>query len=465
MSVAQAEPVRGRWLAEVAATLVLAWPMIVTNLAQAALTAVDVLMTGWIGAKTLAAGALGANLYFALYVFGMGVVIATTPMVARELGRRRNSVRDIRRTVRQGFWSAVIAVIPIWLLLGHAEAVFLLLGQQQDLARMAGDYVFALMWGILPMFGFMVLRSFMAALERPYAALVLGVLAVPLNAGLNWVLMFGKLGFPALGLVGAGIASSIAALFLFIGMAVVVTRDRRLRRYHVFGRFWRPDWSRLAAFWKLGLPIGVMLALEVTVFNAATFLMGLISEESIAAHAIAIQVASLTFMVPLGLSQAVTVRVGHAFGRGDREGALRAGWTAFAMAVAFMGAMAVLILAVPGPLVAAFLDVTDPENAATAALAMSFLVWAALFQVFDGAQAVAAGMLRGLHDTRVPLGIAAFGYWVIGFGVGILLAFGQGWEGVGIWAGLASALLVVATLLVARWTRMTAPRRWSVVPA
>jgi len=240
---------------------------------------------------------------------------------------------------------------------------------------------------------------------------------------------------------------------MFLAMVVVVTRHPRFRRYHLFGRFWRPDWVRFREVWRLGLPIAVTLTLEIAVFNTAVFLMGLIGADSVAAHAIALQLAALTFMVPLGLSQAATVRVGLAFGRRDRDGIARAGWTAFVLSVSFMALMALTMLTFPAQLVALFLNPTDPANAAVIPLAISFLFVAALFQIFDGAQAVGAGMLRGLQDTKVPMAYAAIGYWAIGLTVGVWLAFGLGWKGVGIWTGLATGLAIVAALMIARWLR------------
>jgi MATE family multidrug resistance protein len=189
------------------------------------------------------------------------------------------------------------------------------------------------------------------------------------------------------------------------------------------------------------------------VFNAAVFLMGLIGAPSLAAHQIAIQIASLSFMVPMGLAQAVTVRVGLAYGARDQSGIARAGWTSFVMATGFMALMALMMWIMPHTLVGIFLDVADPANAAVIPLAIAFLGVAALFQIVDGAQAVGAGMLRGLHDTTVPMVFALFGYWVAGIGTAVGLGFGLGWDGVGIWTGLASGLAVVSVLMLVRWTR------------
>ena len=444
---------RPLWRAEIRATLLLAFPLVLTNLTQALIHATDVVLLGWAGPRTLAAGSLGVNLFMAFLIFGMGLVTATAPMLARELGARRHSVREVRRTVRQGMWAAAAFSAPVLAILWNGEAILLALGQDPVLAADAAGFVRALQWGFLPALLFLVLRSFVAALERPIWSLLISLGGVLCNAFLNYILIFGHLGFPALGLLGSGIGSAVTNALMFAGMALVVTRHRRFRRYRLFGRFWRSDWQRFRDVWKLGLPIAVTLGLEITIFNAAVFIMGLFGTASLAAHAIAIQIAALSFMVPLGLSQAVTVRVGRALGRNDAAGITRAGWTSFTLGVGFMALMGLLMLAAPESLVYLFLDESDPANAPVIALAVSFLGVAALFQIFDGAQAVGAGMLRGLHDTKVPMIYALCGYWIIGLGVGLGLAFGAGWRGLGVWVGLATGLAVVAALMLGRWTR------------
>ncbi|MDT9597785.1 MATE family efflux transporter [Sphingosinicella rhizophila] len=449
----QKRPDRAHWRVEARATLALAWPLILTNIAQALIHATDVVLLGWVGPRTLAAGTLGINLYFPFLIFGMGMVTAAAPLVARELGARWNSVRDVRRSVRQAMWAATAITVPVWLILWQAEDLLVFLGQDPELAAEAQKLVRALQWGMLPYLFYLVLRSFISALEKPLWSLLVGLGAVLFNAIVNYGLIFGRLGLPELGIQGAGIGSTLANCLMFLGMALVVTRHRSFRRYRLFGRFWRPDWPRFVQIWRLGLPIAVTLGLEVTVFNAAVFLMGLIGTIAIAAHAIAIQVAMMSFMVPMGLAQAVTVRVGLAYGRRDKEAITRAGWTSLAMAVAFMAMTGLIMIAVPNLLVSLFLDSADPANQPVISLAVAFLFVAALFQVFDGAQVVGAGMLRGLHDTRVPMIYAALGYWVVGVGTSIGLGFGLGWGGVGIWIGLAFGLAVVAVLMIGRWIR------------
>ena len=449
----QSALLREPWLGEFRATLTLGWPLVLTNLAQIALTTTDVIVLGRVGPSALAAGTLGVNLYFAILIFGIGIVTATSPMMAEAFGRKLHSVRDVRRTFRQGLWASVLIAVPSWLLLWHSEAILILFDQEPQLAADAQVFVRALQWGMLPTLGFIALRSFFAALERPLSAMLVTAAAILFNIAANWALVFGHLGLPALGLRGSGIATTLSNTFLFVGLVLVASFGRRFRRFHLFGNWWRADWPRLVTLWRVGLPIGAALAFEITVFNAAVFLMGQFGTASIAAHAIAIQIASVSFMVPMGLSQAATVRVGRAYGAGDRDGITRAGWTSFALAIAFMTATSVLMIAAPRWLIGAFVDINDAANAEVVGLAVSFLTCAAVFQIADGAQVVGAGMLRGLQDTRVPMLYAAFGYWGCGMPLSLLFAFKFGYGGVGIWVGLASGLAVVACLMIRRWMR------------
>jgi MATE family multidrug resistance protein len=252
-------------------------------------------------------------------------------------------------------------------------------------------------------------------------------------------------------LKGAGIATSLSSTVMFLVLVIVVYVDRKLRRYHLLGRFWRADWPRFRQLWVLGLPIAATLIFEVSIFNAAVLLMGLIGKTALAAHSIAVQIASVTFMVPMGFGQAVTVRVGRAFGAGDREAMRRAGWTAFVIGEGFMALTAALMLFGPNLLISAFLDRANPASLPVVDLAVTFLAIAALFQLADGAQVIGSGMLRGLHDARVPMLIAALGYWGIGFPLSVVLAFPLGLGGAGIWLGLAGGLGVVGLMMMTRW--------------
>lgn len=450
-SAALSQQLQNPWRYELRATASLAWPLILTNLTMALIGATDVLMLGRLGAKQLAAASLGYNLSMIVTVFCMGLVTATAPMMATAIGRQLHVLRDVRRSFRQGLWVATVVMIPSWAVLWNTEAILLVMGQLPDLAAMAQTYIRAFMWCILPFLGVIVARNFLSAVEKPIWSLIIGALGVVANALFNYALIFGNFGMPALGLMGAGIGSILSNLLMFVGMVLVILRHRDFRRYHILGNFWKPDWPRFREIWRLGLPIGMSFALEGGVFSVAVILMGLIDIMSVAAHAIAIQVAALSFMVPMGIGQAATVRVGIGFGRVDHQMIFRAGWTAFVLGVGFMTIMAGAIWLVPELMVSAFLDINDPANAKVVKLAVSFLFIAALFQIFDGAQVVAQGMLRGLHDTKVPMLFAGLGYWIIGIGVGIWLAFTRGWDGFGLWAGLAIGLGIVSVLMLARW--------------
>lgn len=431
--------------------MALSWPLALGNLTQVAMGTTDVMMMGWLSADTLAAGALGANLYFMAFIFGAGLLNAAAPMIARDLGRDPSATAPIRGTVRLALWSAFCIAVPFWLALWWSERLLLAMGQNPHLSALAGAYVHTLQWALLPAWGFIVLRSFISVLERPIWSLVVGLAAVGFNAAANWCLMLGHCGCQPLGISGSGLATLLSSVLMVSALGVVANAARPFRRYRLFSAEFRPDWPRLREFWRLGLPMAATLSFEVTMFNAAVFLMGLIGAASLAAHSIAIQLASLTFMVPLGIGQAAAVRVGRALGRRDREAIRRAGWTALGLATTFMAAMSLIMVAAPHLLISAFLDTRDPGNAAVVGRATSFLMLAALFQIADGAQTVGAGMLRGLHDARMPMLFALIGYWAIGLPLGASLAFALGLGGIGIWIGLATGLATVAALMISRW--------------
>jgi MATE family multidrug resistance protein len=425
--------------------------LILANLTQQIIQATDVLLMGRLGATQLAAATLALNLTWTFSIFLLGLITASSPLMATALGQRFNAVRDVRRTFRAGLWLIIIVMPPYWLLMWHVGDFMRAFGQSEELAIQGQTFLRAYMWLVAPWLLFQLLRNFVAALERPKMVLWLSMAGIAFNALLSWSLMFGHFGLPALGLVGSGVGSTITWLILCGALAAVTSLDRRFRRFHLFGHWWRFDRQRTVAMARLGWPIGATMALEIGVFAVAAYFMGWIGAPAVAAHAVALQLAALTFMVPLGLGQAATVRVGLALGRGDRAGIARAGWTSWTLGVAFMGTMAFAMWSVPRPLITLFLE-DEPRNFAVIALAVGFLKVAAAFQLVDGAQVIGAGMLRGLHDTRWPLIFAAVGYWGVGLGIGAWLAFSADWKGLGIWVGLASGLAAVALLMLARWT-------------
>jgi MATE family multidrug resistance protein len=449
---AKISPAGGKaaWRGEVRAMLSLAWPLMLANVTTQAITATDVLLMGRLGATQLAAATLALNLTYTFNLLLMGLVTASSPLMATALGQRFNAVRDVRRTFRAGLWLMVLSLPPYWFILWHVGSFMRAFGIAEELANQGQTFLRAYMWCTAPWLLFQLFRNFVSALERPRAVLWFSASGIALNAILSWSLIFGHFGLPALGLVGGGLGSTLTWLALSLGFGAYIAADRQFRRFHLFGHWWRFDAQRTLAMIKLGAPIGITMALEMGVFALAAYFMGWLGASAVAAHAIALQISAITFMVPLGLGQAATVRVGLALGRGAEAGITRAGWTAWTMGVGFMGLMAICMWTFPRQLVTLFLE-DVPANAAVIALAISFLRVAAAFQLVDGAQVIGAGMLRGLHDTRWPLIFALVGYWIVGLGISVWLGFGIDWKGVGIWIGLACGLAVVAVLMLSRW--------------
>lgn len=439
------------WKNEIITTLILAWPIILSNLSQTIIHATDVYFLGKLGADALAASAIGVGIVIAPLVFGIGLISASSPMIALDHGKKTHEVRQIRRTVRASMWAAVSISIPMMMILWFTGDFMLMANQPEKLSNDTGLFVRALLFQILPALLLLCLRNFVTALHRPIYALIISITSIFINAFLNYGLIFGHYGLPEMGLVGAGIGSSITNLLAFIGLALIVSFEKKFKRYHIFGRFWRADWAKFRAIWKLGFPISLQLGFEASVFSAAVFIMGYINTQSVAAHSIAIQIASMTFMVPLGIAQAATVRVGNALGRNDKIAIYKAGWSAFIISIGFMSLTASLMWLFPKQLAQIFINNNSAINQEVILIAIGFLKVAAIFQIADGAQVVGAGMLRGLHDTKWPMIYAGIGYWIFGIGIGAILAFVFGLKGLGIWIGLAFGLGIVAVLLIFRW--------------
>ena len=431
------------------ATLVLALPLIGAQLAQMALNVTDTLMVGRLGATELAAAVLGTQAFFIVYIFGTGFAAAVMPVAASAEGR--GDARGVRRSVRMGLWVlglyAGLVLWPLW----HTEALLLWLDQEPAVARLAGAYVRVAEWAMLPALLVMGLRSYLTVVDRAYvvlAAILVGVLA---NGVLNYAFIFGHFGAPRLGIVGAAVAtlgSQIVMAGLLVGFTLI---SRRLARYELYARLWRPDWSDFRDILRLGWPIGATILAEVALFSAASVMMGWIGTVTLAAHGIALQIASISFMVPLGIATAATVRVGVAVGRNDPVALGRAGSVALVLAAGIALAAGIVFWLMPDALIGLYLDRGNPNAAEVLATAAPLLLVAAGFQLFDSIQAVASGILRGLKDTRTPLLIALFAYWAVGMPIAYLMAFVVGLQGIGIWLGLAFGLAAAAILMTARF--------------
>lgn len=437
------------WRNELRACVVLGLPLVLTNAIEMVINFTSAVMIGHISPDALAASTLALALYNVALLFGIGLTAAVSPLVARGAGRHGEESEAVRRIVWGGFWNAALVVGPIWGVLWEAEPIFRILGQDPALSRAAAGYLHVVQWSLLPVLIYLVLRSMLAALERPRWAVATGAAAVGANAILNALLIGGAGPLPGMGLIGSGIATLLSNVFMAAALALVVALDPGFRSFRIFSGLFRPPWQAVAALWRLGLPIGIAVVLEVGMFTAAAALVGHYDRGALAAHAIALQIASFTFMVPLGIAQAATVRVARAAGLGDSPAIGRAGWTALALGVGAMGVSSVVLVSMPRPIIGLFLDPTAPGAEAITRGAVTLLALAALFQIADGAQAVLAGMLRGLGDTRAPMVIAAVGYWGVGIPLAATLA--RRAAAPGVWIGLVAGLFTVAALLFARW--------------
>ena len=433
------------------ATFALSWPIVLTNVAINFMTTTDVMMLGWLSPEALAAGSLGFNIYMPLLLFCVGVVSADSPIAAARIGANPNDWEGVRRVGHQSLISSLLLAIPFWIVFWNAAPILRAIGEPPELADLAGRYMHGLQWALAPALLFISARSIFAALNRTAPVLIASLIAVAFNGFANYALIFGHFGAPAWGVFGSGMATTLSQSLMFALLIGYSVLDPRLRPQKLILSLWRPHAASLAQIWRLGVPIGGTITAEVSVFAFSAFAMGLISQESLEAHAIALQIAATAFMVPLGLGQAASVRVGHAYGARDPAAISLAGWTAFGMTMAFVLVSAGTMFAFPRQLISAFLSTDAPENALTVALALSFVRVAAIFQIVDGAQAALSNMLRGVHDSRWPMVMALAGYWAIGIPVSFVLAFLTPLRGLGLWIGLAVGLAAVAAMLLARW--------------
>lgn len=436
---------------ELRETLRLAVPLAAANLLQMLVYAIDVIFVARLGETSLAAASLATTLFGLMMWCFSGLTGACAPLIASELGRKAHAAREVRRTMRMTLWLAVLCGIAGMGIASQGEAILLATGQDPVVSAQAGQFLAILLWAMIPNVMASVLRNFVSALGRPIFATAITVLAIVVNALGNYMFVFGHFGAPALGLEGSAISSVITAAAMLLAYVLAVQSDRRMRRFHIFGRWWRPDWERLGEVTRIGVPIALIILAEGGLFSSAAFLMGLIGKAELAGHTVALQVAALAFQIPFGIGQAATIRVGYFHGAGDHAAIGRAGRAALWLALPYMALPAALMLMTPQFVLQLYVDPAAPQNAAMVGHAVQFLMVAAAFQLFDGMQAVLAGALRGLQDTRMPMILALAGYWLCGFATSVALGFFTPLRGLGVWFGLAVGLIVVSALLYRRW--------------
>lgn len=431
------------------ATLVLGLPLVGSHLAQMALHVTDTVLLGWYGVNELAAVVLAASMFFAVFILGAGFAQAVMPMVASALGR--GDEVQVRRDTRMGLWLSIGFGLLTYPLFWWSEALLLGLGQSHEVAALGQDFLRIGGLGMIPALLVMALKSYLAALERTQVVLWTTLAAVGVNLVLAYAMIFGHWGAPEMGIKGAAVASLAVQVLTLVILAVYAGWLPELRRFHLYQRFWRPDWHAMGQVFRLGWPIGITGLAETGMFQASALMMGWIGTEHLAAHGITMEVASLSFMVHLGLSNAATVRAGRAEGAGNAAALRDGAKTAIALSFGFGVVMVTLFLTLPEQIIALFLDATNPDAAQIIRLGAQLLAVAALFQLADAMQVMALGLLRGIRDTRVPMIAAAISYWLIGIPCSYALAFPLGLGGTGLWLGLVVGLLAAAGSMMWRF--------------
>ncbi len=429
------------------AIAVLGLPLVGGHLAQFAIGLTDAIMLGWYGVEALAAVTLASSYYFVLFLFGAGFGWAVMPMVATAAAEGDET--SIRRSTRMGLWLSLLYAVVVMPLLWWSYPILIAMKQEPQVAETASEYLRVAGWGLFPALIVMVLKSYLAALERTQIVLWITVVAAFVNAVTNYALIFGNWGAPELGVMGAAIASIATQVVSLIAVVIYVVRT--LPEHSLFQRFWRPDWEMFASVWKLGVPIGLTTLAEVSLFATSAVMMGWLGQVPLAAHGIALNLASATFMVHLGLSNAATIRAGNALGRRDRAHLEKGAIAVTGMSLVMSVFTVILFLTCAEPLISLFMEADDPQRGQILAIGTGLLAMAALFQLVDGAQVIALGLLRGLQDAKIPMVMAALSYWVVGIPASYYFGFVRQMDGIGVWLGLVLGLAFAAVLLMARF--------------
>ncbi len=433
----------------VRATLVFGLPLMGAQLASIAIGVTDTVMIGWLGTTQLAAAVLATQFYFLLWIVGAGLSFAVIPLASNARGAQ--NVAGVRRSVRMGLWLlsfySAVAMVPLW----FAGDILLALGQEPQTAALAGIYMRVAIWAFYPALLVVGLRAFLISLECAPFILSVTLCGAILNALLNYMFIFGNFGAPRMEISGAALSTVGANLFVFAAMVGYIFIREETRSYQIFTRLWRPDWEALVEILRLGWPISAGLLAETGLFMAAAIMMGWLGTIPLAAHGIAGQLVAVAFMVPLGLANAATVRVGIAYGRTDWRALGRAGIAVIIVATCLSVVIALVFVIFPELLIVQFLDMDNAKSIEVLNYAIPLLVIASIFHLFDGLQVVGLGILRGLKDTRVPMYIAVFSYWLVGVPIAYLLAFNFGLGGTGVWTGMAIGLVVAAAALLYRF--------------
>ena len=424
----------------------LAIPVVLSELGWMAQGIVDTIMVGRLGPAAIGAVALGNAICYTPSLFGIGLMLGLDTLVAQAYGRKDHD--ECHRWLAQGVYLACFATVPLMIAIGLVSLFFSRFGITPEVAVPAASYLNRLLWGTLPLLLYGAVRRYLQSVGQVRVITVTYVLANLLNWFGNWVLIYGKLGFPAMGVNGSALSTVAARVLMAVALLGFAWRYERSRGHPLFRHWAAPQWERLKTLLRLGAPAAGQIVLEVGAWNCATFSAGYLTPVALATHQIVLNYASITYMVPLGISAAAAISVGHAVGAGDAARARRAGWLALALGTGFMLLAAVAFLIWPRPLIELYTN-----DARILAVGPALLGIVAAFEIFDGIQTISTGALRGLGETRAPMIANFVGYWILGLPLGFFLCFALKWGIYGLWIGLTLALIVIALALLARWRR------------
>ena len=433
--------------------LYIALPLIAAYLAEFAMFATTKMVVGKLGYLELAAVGISGNLAFEITVVLMGLLSIVGVLCAQYEGAKENL--EVGMTVKQGFLISFLVGVPTMAAVWNIDYVLIWTGQDPQVIELSKPYIKALSGFVLPVLFFAVLRNFIAALSRPHMVMVISVLAVGINYILALWFVHGGYGLAPMGVMGAGLATTIVSWMMFFGLLYLIYRTKNLRGYGVFQQGWHIDWPRCREIFRLGIPVAALVLLEAGLFTASSILSGIINAETLAAYEVVLAWIGVPFVVALGIAEATMVRVAHGIGSNELVRARQSGMLGMMIGVVLLTILIVVPIGFADAVIGIFIEPEDPGFLTVSTLAIHFLVIAAIFQVFDGLQAIAARALRSLKDNVAPLWIATFGYWVLGIGGGSFLAFGLDMDGAGLWWGLAMGLTTTGTLLAWRFHRLS----------
>ena len=439
--------------------LQLAIPLVSAQITQSLTGFFDTIMMGRLGAETLAAGGLASLTFFSLLNIATGVVSAVSPAIAQAYGAGHKT--KIEKYARQGFWLVLLLSIPTMLVIGKLDSIMLQLGQTETTVNLANNYLDIIFWAFIPALGFAMLRSVLSGLSHTRPIMFIVIVGTFFNIIGNYILGFGKFGFPRLELHGLAISSTLTFWGMFIALVIYMLKHPQLKIYRIFDRLHKFKPNTIWELTKIGVPIGIFIAFELGLFTTVTFLMGTLGTEVLAAHQIVFQTVMVTFMIPLGMSYAATARVGQWFGQKNLKGIKLSTYISIAIGVGITILLTIFMLLFPRFIVGLYLDINDPANTEIINLALPMLTIATISQILDAVQKITYGALQGLQDTQVPLLLSVPALWGIGLTGGYILGFVFGWGGTGLWLGQSAGVGIVALLFLARFRHQVTRRKFN----